>query len=83
MSLAICLMVKDEEPYLAEFLAFHALMGVSHFRVYDNGSTDGTLALLARLSMHYDIAVLPWTVTGIEQRTHRRRVQPFRARGLA
>ena len=67
MSLAICLMVKDEEPYLAEFLAFHALMGVSHFRVYDNGSTDGTLALLARLSTHYDIEVLPWTETGIER----------------
>ena len=67
MSLAICLMVKDEEPYLAEFLAFHALVGVSHFRVYDNGSTDGTLALLARLSTHYNIEVLPWTVSGIER----------------
>lgn len=67
MSLAICTMVKDEEPYLAEFLAFHALAGVSHFRVYDNGSTDSTLALLARLSTHYNIEVLPWTVAGIER----------------
>lgn len=67
MSLAICLMVKDERPYLAEWLAFHALVGVSHFRIYDNGSTDGTLALLARLATHYDIEVLPWTVTGIER----------------
>ena len=67
MSLAICLMVKDEAPYLAEFLAFHALMGVSHFRVYDNASTDGTLTLLARLSLHYDIEVLSWTVSGIER----------------
>lgn len=67
MSLAICLMVKDERPYLAEWLAFHALMGVSHFRIYDNGSTDGTQALLARLATHYDIEVLPWTVEGIER----------------
>jgi len=67
MSLAICLMIKDERPYLAEWLAFHALVGVSHFRIYDNGSTDGSLALLARLATHYDIEVLPWTVTGIER----------------
>lgn len=67
MSLAICLMVKDERPYLAEWLAFHALVGVSHFRIYDNGSTDGTQALLARLATHYDIEVLPWTVAGIER----------------
>lgn len=67
MSLAICLMVKDERPYLAEWLAFHALVGASHFRIYDNGSTDGTQALLARLATHYDIEVLPWTVTGIER----------------
>lgn len=67
MSLAICLMVKDEAPYLREFLAFHALIGVAHFRIYDNGSTDGTLDLLRRLSSHYDIEVHPWTVTGIER----------------
>ncbi len=67
MSLAICIMVKDEAPYLAEFLAFHALVGVRHFRVYDNGSTDGTLALLNRLATHYDIEVFPWTVEGIER----------------
>lgn len=67
MSLAICLMVKDERPYLAEWLAFHSLVGASHFRIYDNGSTDGTLALLSRLATHYDIEVLPWTVTGIER----------------
>lgn len=67
MSLAICLMVKDEAPYLAEFLAFHALVGVSHFRVYENGSTDGTLELLRRLSTHYDIEIQPWTVAGIER----------------
>jgi hypothetical protein len=67
MSLAICLMVKDEAPYLAEFFAFHSLVGVSHFRVYDNGSTDGSLELLRRLSTHYDIEIHPWTVTGIER----------------
>jgi len=61
----MCLMVKDEAPYLEEWLAFHSLCGASHFRIYDNGSTDGTLAMLARLAPHYDIEVVPWTEAGI------------------
>ena len=51
MSLAICLMIKDERPYLAEWLAFHALVGVSHFRIYDSGGTvcgiQGTITATA------------------------------------
>ena len=65
MSLTICLMIKDEAPYLGEWLAFHSLMGVGHFRIYDNGSTDGTLDLLHRLRWHFNIEVVPWTEAGI------------------
>lgn len=38
--------IKNEEPYLAEYLEFHILQGVDHFIFYDNGSTDGTKEIL-------------------------------------
>jgi len=38
--------ILNEEPYLAEYLEFHKLQGVDHFILYDNGSTDGTKAIL-------------------------------------
>jgi hypothetical protein len=39
---AICAMVRDEAEYVAEWVEFHRRQGVSQFRIYDNGSVDGT-----------------------------------------
>lgn len=41
-SLAICALIRDEAPYMAEWLEFHRLVGVSRFVLYDDHSTDGT-----------------------------------------
>jgi len=38
--LAICAIFKDEASYLAEWIAFHQLMGVEHFYLYNNDSSD-------------------------------------------
>lgn len=34
--LAVCCIAKDEDPFLKEWLAYHALLGVEHFYLYDN-----------------------------------------------
>lgn len=47
--LSVCAVVKNELPYILEWIAFHKLAGVEHFYLYDNGSTDGTLELLQEL----------------------------------
>jgi hypothetical protein len=39
-ALAICAIIRDEALYLEEWVAFHMIMGVSAFCIYDNGSTD-------------------------------------------
>lgn len=36
--LALCCIAKDEAPYLKEWLAYHASLGVEHFYIYDNCS---------------------------------------------
>lgn len=36
--LAFCCIAKDEDHYLKEWLAYHALLGVEHFYIYDNCS---------------------------------------------
>jgi hypothetical protein len=36
--LTVCVIVKDEDPYLAEFINFHLKAGVEHFYIYDNQS---------------------------------------------
>ena len=37
---AICCIVKNEAPYIKEWIEFHLLVGVSMFFIYDNESTD-------------------------------------------
>ena len=44
--LVACAIFRDEAPYLAEWIAFHRLVGVEHFFLYDNGSTDDPRAVL-------------------------------------
>lgn len=36
--LSLCLICKDENDYLPEWLDYHILMGVDRFYIYDNGS---------------------------------------------
>lgn len=37
-TLSACLIIKDENEYLAEWLDWHSAAGVEHFYIYDNGS---------------------------------------------
>ena len=39
MYLSLCLIVKDENSYLEEWLDYHILIGVEHFWIYDNESS--------------------------------------------
>jgi len=45
--LAICAIFKDEARNLEEWIAFHQSVGVGHFYLYDNGSTDNFQEVLA------------------------------------
>lgn len=47
IKLAICVIVKNEAPYMKEWIDYHRLVGVEKFYVYDNESTDSLLSVLA------------------------------------
>jgi Glycosyltransferase family 92 len=53
---------RDEAPYLAEWIAFHRLVGVEHFILYDNGSADAPERVLAPFVAEGIVTVLPWPV---------------------
>ena len=43
----ICAIFKNEAPYLREWIEFHRIVGVEHFYLYNNNSTDNYLEILA------------------------------------
>lgn len=48
--LAIGAIFRDEYDYILEWIAWHQIAGFKKFLIADNGSTDGTVALLEALS---------------------------------
>lgn len=58
--LAVCAIVKDEAPHLLEWIAFHHALGVDKFFLYDNASTDDTVARLAPLARAGLVELTSW-----------------------
>lgn len=46
--LAAAAIVKNEAPYIEEWICFHLLQGMEHFFIYENDSTDDTYKILQR-----------------------------------
>ena len=57
---AIVLIVRNEGRHIAEWARFHHHAGVRHFLVYDNGSTDDTLAQIRSALPADALTVIPW-----------------------
>lgn len=59
--LSIFAALKDEAEYLEEWLAYHSLVGVERFYLYENNSTDSTREVIERAKKFYDIRSYSFT----------------------
>ena len=64
LGVALVAIVKDEADYLDEWLCYHLALGVDHFFIYDNGSTDGSAELLERYISHGWVTRIDWPIKG-------------------
>ena len=44
--ISLCLIFKDEAPFLKEWIKYHLTIGVDHFYLYNNNSNDNYLEIL-------------------------------------
>ncbi|EPA8397172.1 glycosyltransferase family 2 protein [Escherichia coli] len=58
--LAIAAIFKNEAPYILEWIAYHKMIGVSHFYIADNISTDGSSQILEALHQQGIITRIPF-----------------------
>ena len=59
-TLAVAAIVKNEAPYLLEWIAHHRNIGVERFFIADNNSNDGTTELLRELALHKIVDHIPY-----------------------
>ena len=57
---SIASVIKDEGPYLEEWIEFHRLAGCEHFILYDNDSTDETVEILQKYIKSNTVTLIPW-----------------------
>ncbi len=66
--LALVLIARNEAARIGDWLAFHALAGVSHVYLYDHGSTDKT-AQIAHDFTGCPVTIIPWKLDTSEAKT--------------
>ncbi|MEJ8561184.1 glycosyltransferase family 92 protein [Yoonia sp. GPGPB17] len=66
--LALVLIARNEARRIGDWLTFHALAGVSHVYLYDNGSTDET-AQIASAFNGCAVTVIPWRLDTSEAKS--------------
>lgn len=58
--LSVSSIFKDEAPWFKEWIEYHKLLGVQHFRLYNNHSTDHYLEVLDPYIKRGEVTVIDW-----------------------
>lgn len=64
LGLGVVVIIRDEAPYLDEWLAYHHALGVDHFFIYDNGSTDALVEVIEPWVNHGLVTLVHWPLPG-------------------
>lgn len=70
--------VRDEAPYIKEWLDYHILAGVDHFLIYDNDSTDNLKEVLAPYVAKNLVTVIPYPKTGRQLEAYNDAIRYFK-----
>ncbi len=63
MKLAACLIVKNEEKLILEWIAYHSIIGFDTLIILDDHSTDKTYDLIAHAAKSLDIRLMTYNQT--------------------
>ena len=58
--LTIAAIIRNEGPYLAEWIEYHSLIGFEHIYLYDNGSSDETMDVICPYIIQGRVTLLSW-----------------------
>jgi glycosyltransferase involved in cell wall biosynthesis len=75
--LSICAILLNEAPFVLEWIAFHRLVGIEHFYIYDNGSTDGTVELLRERFPPNVVTIVDWPQRPAQLSSYRHAIEQF------
>ena len=76
---SVMAILKDEAPNMAEWLCHHMAIGVDHFFLYDNGSTDDLHEVLKPYADHGIVTTVYFPMRGLQRDANNHVVRFFGA----
>lgn len=58
--ISLCIMFKDEAVYLREWIEYHLMVGVDHFYLYDNNSSDDYESVIGKYRNEGVVTLTHW-----------------------
>lgn len=58
--IAICAVFRNEAHYLLQWIGYHRMVGIDHFVLYDNASTDGGAAVVRGSPLARHVTLIDW-----------------------
>lgn len=68
---AICAIFKNEAKYLKEWIEFHKIVGVEHFYLYNNNSTDNYQTVLKKYIDDGIVTLIQWEKNQAQMEAYR------------
>ncbi|HZW01591.1 MAG TPA: glycosyltransferase family 92 protein, partial [Candidatus Deferrimicrobium sp.] len=78
-SVSVMAILKNEAPNMAEWLCHHMAIGVDHFFLYDNGSTDELHEVLKPFADHGIVTTVYFPMRGLQRDANNHVVRFFGA----
>jgi hypothetical protein len=75
---SLCLIFKDEAPFLKEWIDFHKMIGVDHFYFYNNNSTDNFLEIIQPYLNQNDITLIDWPYQQAQHKAYKHCYDTYR-----
>ena len=75
---SVCAIFKDEAPYIKEWIEFHKIVGVEHFYMYNNFSSDNYMDVLSPYIEKGDVTLIDWPVPQGQMKAYKDCIEKYK-----
>ena len=77
-NVTLCAIFKDEAPYLNEWIKYHLIVGVEHFYLYNNNSSDDFLSVLKPYIKSGKVTLIDFPFDGAQNEAYKECIKKFK-----
>ena len=77
--ISLCLIFKDEAPFLKEWIDYHLTIGVDHFYLYNNNSDDEYLTILKPYIEEGKVTLIEWPEQNSQFKAYKHCFETYRS----